>query len=207
LVSTNFDICGKEDSTSCKRYPIVNSILKNQDAGFQTMLEICKRTGGDITMYSNIQNLTTGEVWFFSKHDPKVMIKTNITNLLSKGRKSYTFSDLNSLIEDRPFSQLAKPTRIELTDNAKAKYLGEYSNDFTGQLTIDKHQDGIKITSLDGNVNVVQAQTENSFFLPNEDVIIKFNLNKETKQITMSLYENGFWIFDALKLDSKGGPN
>jgi hypothetical protein len=207
LVSTNFDICGKEDSTSCKRYPIVNSILKNQDAGFQTMLEICKRTGGDITMYSNIQNLTTGEVWFFSKHDPKVMIKTNITDLLSKGRKSYTFSDLNSLIEDRPFSQLAKPTRIELTDNAKAKYLGEYSNEFTGQLTVEMHQDGIKITSLDGNVNVVQAQTENSFFLPNEDVIIKFNLNKETKQITMSLYENGFWIFDALKLDSKSGPN
>jgi hypothetical protein len=54
---------------------------------------------------------------------------------------------------------------------------------------------------------VVQAETENSFFLPNEDVIIKFNLNKETKQIAMSLYENGFWIFDALKLDSKTGPN
>jgi len=199
LVSTNFDICGREDSTSCLRYPIVTSILKNYDAGFNTMLDICKKTSGEITMYSNIQNLTTGDVWFFSKHDPGVMVKTNIIDLLSKGRKSYIFSDLNSLIENRSPGQPSKPLRIALADSVKAKYVGIYNNDFTGQLIVEAHPDGIKITASDGNSNVVQAQAENTFFFPYEDVRIVFRLDNEKKRMILSFYEDGFWIFDAWK--------
>jgi penicillin V acylase-like amidase (Ntn superfamily) len=197
LVSTNFDICGKEDSTSCSRYPTVTSILKNQDAGFNTMMEICKRTSGEITMYSNIQNLTTGEVWFFSKHDPEVMVKTNITDLLSKGPKSYTFSDLNSLIENRSMDQLPKTTRIEVADNIKEKYFGAYNNDFTGQLIVEAHQEGIKVTSSDGNANILQSQSENTFFFPSEEVKILFRYDKQKGRMILSFYENGFWSFDA----------
>lgn len=114
-------------------------------------MSICRETKqGESTLYSNIQNLTTGDIWFLSKHDPQSTVKTNIVNLLSKGRKSYTFNDLNSLIEDRPLVQPAKPTPIELKENVKAKYLGIYNNDFTGKVTIKSDQDGIKITYSDG---------------------------------------------------------
>lgn len=203
LVSTNFDICGKEDSTSCKRYPIVTSILKEQDAGFETMMEICKRTSGVNTMYSNIQNLTTGDIWFFSNHDPNVMIKTKITDLLSKGRKSYTFNDLNSFIENRFVNIATKPTRIDLLDNIKEKYIGIYRNEFTGQLVVETHKDGIKITSLDGKSNILQANSENTFFFPDEDVRIKFLYDNQRKRMTLSFFENGLWIFDAWKPDLK----
>ncbi|THU38010.1 hypothetical protein FAM09_15090 [Niastella caeni] len=199
LISTNFDICGKEDSTSCRRYPIVTSILKNQDAGFNTMMEICKKTSGESTMYSNIQNLTTGEVWFFSKHDPEVMVKTNICDLLSKGPKSYTFSDLKALIEKRTAFQPLHPTKIELADVLKSRYIGTYMNDYTGKLVVEIHQDGIKITSVDGNSNILLPQSENTFYFPNEDVRVEFTKDKKTNKLTMSFYENGFWIFDARK--------
>jgi len=204
LVSTNFDICGKEDGASCWRYPKAIALLKENDPSLSTMMSICRETKqGESTMYSNVQNLTTGDIWFLSKHDPQSTVKTNIIDLLSKGRKSYAFKDLKSLIEDRPLSQPVKPMRIELTVNVKNKYLGTYNNEYIGKLIIEAHQDGIKVTSADGNANVVQAQTENTFFLPNVDVRVEFNLDKDTNQMTMSFYENGFWIFDAWKPNSK----
>jgi hypothetical protein len=200
LVSTNFDLCGKEDGSTCWRYPKATANLKTYGASLNTMMSICQETKqGENTLYSNIQNLTTGDVWFLSKHDPQSTVKVNIVDLLSKGRKSYTFRDLKSLKEDRPLSQTAKPTRIELTDSVKAKYVGAYNNGFTGKLVVESNQDGIRVTSLDGNSNVIQAQSENTFFLPNEDVRIEFRLDKKTNQMTMTFYENGFWMFDAWK--------
>lgn len=202
LVSTNFDICGKEDGSWCWRYPKATAILKEKDASLNTMMSICRETKQS-TLYSNIQNLTTGDIWFLSKHDSSSTVKTNIIDLLSKGRKSYTFKDLKSLIEERPLSLPTKSARIELTDNIKNKYLGTYNNDFTGKIIIEAHQDGIKVTYADNYVSVGQAQTENTFYIPSEDLSVEFNLDKKNNQMTMSFYENGFWSFDAWRSDSK----
>jgi hypothetical protein len=77
LVSTNFDICGKEDGSSCQRYPVAVAKLKKHGASLSTMMAICRETAqGESTLYSNVQNLTTGDVWFFSNHDPRAPIKT-----------------------------------------------------------------------------------------------------------------------------------
>jgi hypothetical protein len=204
LVSTNFDICGKEDGSWCWRYPKATALLKENGASLNTMMSICRETkAGESTLYSNIQNLTTGDIWFLSKHDPQSTVKTNIIDLLSKGRKSYTFKDLNAILEHRTATQHIKPTRIELPDNIKTKYLGVYNNDFTGKLIVEAHQDGIKVTYTDGYVDVVQAQTENTFFFPNEDMRVEFNIDKKTNQMTMSFYENSFWTLDAWRSDSK----
>lgn len=203
LVSTNFDICGKEDGSYCWRYPKAIALLKENDPSLKTMMSICREIKqGESTLYSNIQNLTTGDIWFLSKHDPQSTVKTNIVNLLSKGRKSYTFNDLNSLTEDRPLVQPAKPTPIELKEDVKDKYLGIYNNDFTGKVTIKSAQDGIKITYSDGISTVLaKPQTENTFFVPNENVKVEFNLDKKTNQMKVSFYLNDFWRFDAWKSD------
>ena len=75
LVSTNFDICGKQDGSFCKRYPLAYSILEENEANFQTMLKISAGTNqGGATLYTNIQNLSTGDIWFSSKHDPGHMV-------------------------------------------------------------------------------------------------------------------------------------
>jgi len=131
------------------------------------------------------------------------MIKTKITDLLSKGHKSYTFNDLNSFIENRFVNIATKPTRIDLLDNIKEKYIGIYRNEFTGQLVVETHKDGIKITSLDGKSNILQANSENTFFFPDEDVGIKFLYDNQRKRMTLSFFENGLWIFDAWKPDLK----
>lgn len=206
LVSTNFDICGKEDGSTCERYPVATSLLKKQSAGFNTMKAICQQTKqGDNTLYSNIQNLTTGDIWFFSKHDPQSTIKTNISDLLSRGRKSYSFSNLNSLLEDNPAinADVAKPVQVKLSDIIKETYTGIYNNDFTGPIIIEKHEGGIKVTTADGNSNVVQAQSENSFFFPGEDLRVEFHQDKKANRMKLSFYENGFWIFDAWRQESK----
>lgn len=204
LVSTNFDICGKEDGSSCWRYPIAIANLKKHGASLSTMTAICRETAvGENTLYSNIQNLTTGDVWFSSTHDPQSSVKINISDMLSKGRKSYTFNDLKSLLEDRPAYQLVQPVRIDLADNIKERYVGTYSNDFTGKLVVEKHEEGIKISYEDGYSLILQPQSENGFFVLKEDIRVEFSPSKKTNQLTMNLYENGFWVHNALKSDSK----
>lgn len=204
LVSTNFDLCGKEDGSSCWRYPKATAILQKQRASLETMKQICLETAqGDNTLYSNIQNLTTGEIWFFSRHDPQSAISTSITELLSRGRRSYTFSDLKELKETRPATTPFKPVSITLAHQMKEKFTGTYQNDFTGNLVVEVQDQGIKITSADGNSNVVLPYADNAFFFPNEDVRVEFKLDPQAQRITMRFFENGFWIFDAWKANTK----
>jgi hypothetical protein len=56
---------------------------------------------------------------------------------------------------------------------------------------------------LDGKSNILQANSENTFFFPDEDVRIKFLYDNHRKRMTLSFFENGLWIFDAWKPDLK----
>jgi len=142
------------------------------------MMAICRETAqGESTLYSNVQNLTTGDVWFFSNHDRRPPVKTNVRDLLAKGRQSYTFSDLKSLIEDRPAYQFAQPARVALTSDAKRQYVGTYTNPFTGKLVVEAHEEGIRISAEDGSYHVLQPQSRNVFFLPNADVRVEFGVD------------------------------
>lgn len=96
-LSTNFSICAKEDESSCWRYPIARDILDQKKPSLLSFTEICKRTaqkGPIATIYSNIQNLTTGDINFFFGLDYNDSYSTNISSLLDKGRKSYLIRDL-----------------------------------------------------------------------------------------------------------------
>lgn len=201
LVSTNFDICGGEDGSYCWRYPIANSILAKKDINLETMKSICVETAqkDGSTMYSNIQNLTTGDIWFFSKHDPNTEVNTNISDMLSKGRKSYTFSDLKSLIEDRPDYQWHKPNRIQLPDSLTKNHAGIYHNSLTGNVIVDAHEQGLELHFMDGTSEIFYAHKENEFFVPDADVFVEFYFDKEANEMAINLYENGFWAFRAWK--------
>lgn len=65
-ISTNFDICGKGDSSSCWRYPIAVEKLAHSNISLASFRDLCEKTSfkgrdGTYTIYSNIQNLNTGE--------------------------------------------------------------------------------------------------------------------------------------------------
>lgn len=195
LVSTNFDICEKENRTSCWRYPIAYDKITNEGASLKTMIAICKETAqkNGATMYSNVQNLTTGDVWFFSKHNKGVLVKTNIKDLLQKGRKSYTFSDLKSLKAERDIYQKEKFEKINLSESDIKKFEGSYFNSATGKIAVKGTKEGIEVSFANGDKVPMLATKNNTFFFLYDDFKIVF---KEDK---LKVYESGFWSFTAKK--------
>ncbi|HEA21749.1 hypothetical protein LCGC14_1207550 [marine sediment metagenome] len=204
LVSTNFDICGKGDGSGCWRYPIAVEKLSTYGAGLKTMEAICRETaqknGG--TMYSNIQDLTTGDVWFFSKHDPGTMLRTNISEMLSKGQRSYTFSDLNSLKEQRPVREWKPSEKVGPAQSVAGDYLGTYNHSYIGAVNVKRSGDGIKVSFSDGTKEILYSSAEGMFSLPDYDLYIKFGTDTASGTPELSLYENGQWSFTVQKAEA-----
>ncbi len=99
-VSTNFRACGgtREEAAVCWRFPVATEKLTRNGSSFSSFADIARSTAqngnGDGTLYSNIQNLSTGDIWFFFAQDFRVPFKTSLRELLSMGRKSYLMDDL-----------------------------------------------------------------------------------------------------------------
>lgn len=199
LVSTNFDICGKEDSSKCWRYPIAMSKLNKGEVGLMTMLSIGLETAqkNGSTMYTNIQNLTTGDIWLFSQHDPNNIVTIKIYDLLLKGSKSYTFNDLKSLIENRPPYSWKKTVRTDIENDTKQLYVGNYDNSFTGKIIVKNIKEGFEMTYADGRKEVFYPQSKNKFFIQEADVYVEFSFDEQAERMAMNVYENGFWTFRA----------
>jgi hypothetical protein len=119
-VSTNFDICGKADSTTCWRYPIVQNILKNQPPSLEVFTDICKKTTqGRHTIYSSISNLTTGAISFYFSGDYVNSYQTTLHSLLKNGRKSYA---LYELIPQNPICEVYKTYQSNGVEAAYKRY-------------------------------------------------------------------------------------
>lgn len=105
-VSTNFSICANDETYGCWRYPIAVEKLENSPIALETFRDICQSTaqGNHVsTIYSNIQNLNTGELWFYYALDYKNPYHTTLSELLLKGRKSY---HIPSLFKNNPLYQV-----------------------------------------------------------------------------------------------------
>lgn len=105
-ISTNFNLChSNHDNITCWRYPIVEQALKNKEVNLNTFKEICNQTSqqkGASTIYSNIQDLTTGEIWLFYGMDYAKSVHLEIKNLINKKDSSFYMRDLfkeNSLVK------------------------------------------------------------------------------------------------------------
>jgi len=146
-ISTNFDICGNGDSSTCWRYPIAKQELDSKEIGLQTFRDICEKTSqkgkdGNFTIYSNIQNLSTGEIWFYFLSDYEHPFKTSLAELLSKGRKSYLIRNLfeshpvtklyDDFIENGGQSAFEKYQSLNLTTTRKKEILSIFVNHFNG---------------------------------------------------------------------------
>lgn len=205
LVSTNFDICGKEDSSACWRYPIATETLAKYGASLSTMLSICDQTSqkdnGIVTMYSNIQNLTTGDVWFLSSHNPDIIVNTTIDELLSKGRKSYTFSNLISLKNGKENNRIEKTKPIKLEKSILKKYQGVYKNMMVGELKISLVENELQFSSAFGT-ETLQAVSVNTFSIPDTNIYFEFSEDAESHSSQIRYFEDGFWSFSAWRDDN-----
>lgn len=100
LASTNYNLCHADhDGEDCYRMPIAERLLKSSEPSFDLFTQICDSTSqfddtGSGTIYSNIHNLTTGEVWFYFGQDYTNAYKTTVQELLKLGKTSIYISDL-----------------------------------------------------------------------------------------------------------------
>jgi hypothetical protein len=95
-ISTNFNLCHhNKDNVKCWRYPIAERILKSREAGLESFREICDSTSQKKwTIYSNIQNLNTGDIWFYYAQNFSRPYKTSIKELLKNGNRSFYMLEL-----------------------------------------------------------------------------------------------------------------
>ncbi len=97
-VSTNYNLAHPDkDGVNCWRFPIAERILKSQEAGFETFRQICDSTSMKSrasTIYSNIHDLNSGDIWLFYGMNYRDCNRTTIKDLLKKGNTSILMRDL-----------------------------------------------------------------------------------------------------------------
>ena len=99
-VSTNFRACGgtEMEASTCWRFPTALGKLRRNGSSHESFRDISESTAqsgnGGGTLYSNIQNLTTGDIWFYFAQDYRDPFQTSLKELLGMGRGSYLMRDL-----------------------------------------------------------------------------------------------------------------
>jgi len=100
-VSTNFSLANPEFggySYPCPRYDIATEMLANmQDLTvdyFRAILSAVHSEGSSPTVYSNICDLTNGDIYIYNFHNFEEEVKFNLDEELKKGEQAYTIAEL-----------------------------------------------------------------------------------------------------------------
>ena len=107
-ISTNFVASNYQPGNyPCYRYKMAARILsKKNPCSIDTIREILSATrflsSGSVTLFSNICDLKTGDIYIYNFHHFEDVVKINLHDELKKGKKSYYIPRLFSYI---PFAQ------------------------------------------------------------------------------------------------------
>ena len=97
-VSTNYDLSHDDDDyKKCWRYPIAHSILNKANPGFELFSSICDSTSqrkDAFTIYSNVHNLSTGEMWLYYGWDYENPYKTTFNDMIALGDTTFLIRKL-----------------------------------------------------------------------------------------------------------------
>ena len=205
LVSTNFDICGGAPGTNCWRYPIARSRLETGTVGLGLMQTIAEETavsGSGNTLYTNIQNLTTGEIWITSYHSPGTEVHIKLNDFLARGKRIYSFSDLDALAADRATDVGLAPSGCTgvMPPSATKLLVGNYRNGYVGEISVADHEDGLAITFFGTNELIFEPCGGLLYRLPGEEVVIDFELDGRDLP-DLLLYQEGYWSSTAEKIE------
>lgn len=98
LTSTNFNVCeANPDKRVCWRYPIAENIISENGISQKSLVKIADATSWKeftTTLYTNIHNLTTGDIWFYLAEDYGNPWRTNISKLLKGGKQSILLASM-----------------------------------------------------------------------------------------------------------------
>ncbi len=200
LVSTNFDICGKEDSSDCWRYPLATERLAEREVGLATMLSIAldTRQKQHQTVYSNVQNLTTGDISGSCPTTmPDKLVQVNIQDLLARGRTSYSFSNLDGLKGDDSTAgeqSDVTPTNPSLTTEDLA---GTYHSDYIGNMVVTPGEDNLMVAFDNGTEDNFEVQPDGTYFNEAEGLTVTFHASEESGALSVDMYVDGRWAVTA----------
>ena len=203
LVSTNFDLCGKEDGVFCWRYPLATELLAEGKIDRERMLTIARKTSVDgrgHTRYSNVQNLSTGEVYFTSRESGIAVFSVSLRELLARGAGAYPLRDLERLANGSPAVIPAPvPTHvaIALDPTTAANIAGTYHNDFIGAVEVEVTAEALALTFANGYRIELAPAASNRYYLPGEAMEISFA--DEGDGPAFKLYQDGIWSATAKK--------
>lgn len=89
LTSTNFNICDTgPQKQQCWRYPLAQQVLAKDGVSQASLLQIAAATSQrqfTTSVYTNIHNLATGEVWFYLAEEYQTPWHTSVPTLLKQG--------------------------------------------------------------------------------------------------------------------------
>ena len=108
-VSTNFNLATQlnaPEGQACWRFPIANRILGSQGVSFESIrstLDATQQPRGTSTIYSNIMNLTTGEMYVYYAGDFETAKHFNWTDLMTLTPRSVL---MRRLFPDAPIVQM-----------------------------------------------------------------------------------------------------
>ena len=180
-ISTNYNLCHpNKDGKTCWRFPIAERILKSKEPGLESFREICDSTSQKSiasTLYSNIHNLTTGDIWFYYGSDYNNPYKTSIKELLKKGNSRFLIYEL---FGDRPLVAVYKTYQIKGAE-AGLRKLNEY------QLPTDRKNQILKFLYSD---LIVWNHYFNGYLFLSDFIKSKMEIDEvfhEILQITNSL--------------------
>ena len=197
LVSTNFDICGGEDSSNCWRYPLATKMLEDGPINGEKMLAIARKTSVDgrgHTLYSNVQNLTTGEIWFIGRDNKESVFSVRLSELLARGAGAYPLSDLERLAEGDPTptpTEVPQYVTVPLDTAIAGGYVGTYRNDFIGAIRVAVEEPGVSLTFANGFQLVLLPSSATRYHLPGEAIEIALAADGDEHKVI--LFQDGFW--------------
>lgn len=100
-VSTNFNLANPEFgsfSYPCTRFDTATEMLENMKEltvdYFRSILSAVHQEASSPTSYSNICDLTSGDIYIYNFHNFEEVVKLNLEEELKKGKHDYDFSSL-----------------------------------------------------------------------------------------------------------------
>ncbi|MBO3270415.1 hypothetical protein [Hymenobacter defluvii] len=91
LTSTNFNVCDTgPQKQNCWRYPIAQKLLAEEGVSQASLVKIAAATSQrefTTSVYTNIHNLSTGEIWFYLAEEYQTPWHTSVATLLKQGKQ------------------------------------------------------------------------------------------------------------------------
>ncbi|WP_187318175.1 hypothetical protein [Hymenobacter citatus] len=126
LTSTNFNVCATgPQKQSCWRYPIAQKLLAENGVSHASLLRIAAATSQrefTTSVYTNIYNLSTGEIWFYLAEEYQTPWHTSVADLLKQGNQHIL---LASKFPQNASQRLAAVLKTNATSQAVSRFLQE----------------------------------------------------------------------------------